>query len=36
LYGLSPDPGGGLWAAGNFYPNDFSGIRTLVMHRSSS
>jgi hypothetical protein len=34
LYGLSVDPGGGLWAAGYFYPHDFSGFRTLILHRS--
>jgi len=34
LSGLSVDPGGGLWGAGHFYPLDFSGFRTLVLHRS--
>jgi hypothetical protein len=34
LSGLSVDPGGGLWGAGYFYPHDFSGFRTLVLHRS--
>jgi hypothetical protein len=34
LSGLSVDPGGGLWSAGYFYPHDFSGFRTLVLHRS--
>jgi hypothetical protein len=34
LSGLSVDPGGGLWSAGYFYPHDFSGFRTLIMHRS--
>jgi len=34
LSGLSVDPGGGLWSAGYFYPHDFSGFRTLILHRS--
>jgi hypothetical protein len=34
LSGLSVDPGGGLWGAGSFYPLDFSGFRTLILHRS--
>jgi hypothetical protein len=34
LSGLSVDPGGGLWGAGYFYPLDFSGFRTLILHRS--
>ena len=34
LSGLSVDPGGGLWGAGHFYPHDFSGFRTLILHRS--
>jgi len=34
LDGLSVDPGGGLWAVGYFYPHDFSGFRTLILHRS--
>jgi hypothetical protein len=34
INGLSVDPGGGLWSAGYFYPRDFSGIRTLILHRS--
>jgi hypothetical protein len=33
LSGLSVDPGGGLWSAGYFYPHDFSGFRTLILHR---
>ena len=36
LYGLAVDPGGGLWSAGYFYPHDFSGFRTLILHRSPS
>jgi hypothetical protein len=34
LFGLSVDPGGGLWGVGSFYPLDFSGFRTLILHRS--
>jgi hypothetical protein len=33
LSGLSVDPGGGLWGAGYFYPLDFTGFRTLILHR---
>jgi hypothetical protein len=34
LSGLSVDPGGGLWGAGYFYPLDFTGFRTLILHRT--
>jgi hypothetical protein len=34
LSGLTVDPGGGLWGAGYFYPLDFSGFTTLILHRS--
>jgi len=34
LSGVSVDPGGGLWAAGYFYPSDASKFRTLILHRS--
>jgi hypothetical protein len=33
LYGLTEDPAGGLWAAGYFYPDDFTGFRTLLLRR---
>ena len=36
LYGLTADPGGGLWGAGYFYPHDLSAFRTLILHRSTT
>jgi hypothetical protein len=34
LLDVTVDPGGGLWSAGYFYPENPSDLQTLVQHRS--
>jgi hypothetical protein len=36
LQAMALDPAGGLWAAGYFYPDDFTPFRTLILQRSTA
>ena len=36
VYDLGLDAAGGLWAAGFFYPSNFTPFPTLVLHRASA